>query len=303
MVNTSLEVKVRSLCFNASHTSRFVLTDMAFFGCTFTCNQCIGALVANVSLLYPTYDKFIPEMGPVDQELGDEYGLLGVDSVATRQNWQRYLSSSVSAQQRTVATKIEGEHNTVINLTLYHSNNHGLDISGTFNHVLQVLVVDTCWLGTLIYTPVSMSGSDNMITYSTAAYFGNAGITTHGPNEIVAYCQVHNGGLIGLDTAGIYTGSPTDHGAQYHHNWVRDMREKCIRGDDLSANMTVHHNVMANCGEPNGDVRRDGIGLVSCERLHSSAFFLPLHWFFLHWFIGRAENIQAREPHLNLKLC
>ena len=66
-----------------------------------------------------------------------------------------------------------------------------------------------------------------------------------------------------MDTAGVYTGGYDTAGTHYHHNWVHDMTEKCMRGDDLSLNMTVHHNVLYNCGEPNGDKRRDGVGLVS----------------------------------------
>ena len=31
--------------------------------------------------------------------------------------------------------------------------------------------------------------------------------------------------------------------------WIHDASEKCVRGDDYNLNLTVHHNVIWNCGD------------------------------------------------------
>merc|ERR1719174_1738331 len=51
-----------------------------------------------------------------------------------------------------------------------------------------------------------------------------------------------------MDVANLYTGGWDSAGVRWHHNWVHDGSEKCLRGDDQSANMSVHHNVIFNCG-------------------------------------------------------
>ena len=53
-------------------------------------------------------------------------------------------------------------------------------------------------------------------------------------------------------------------GLHWHHNWVHDASEKCIRADDQSRNMTVHHNVAFNCGEVEMDDKsfNSGLGLI-----------------------------------------
>ena len=46
-------------------------------------------------------------------------------------------------------------------------------------------------------------------------------------------------------------GSPgcTDNCTKYwHHNWVHDCREKCMRGDDFTWQLHGHHLVIYNCG-------------------------------------------------------
>ena len=39
---------------------------------------------------------------------------------------------------------------------------------------------------------------------------------------------------------------------------VHDCRSKCMRGDDFTQNLSMHHNVIFNCGE--GPVGTDGQG-------------------------------------------
>ena len=81
----------------------------------------------------------------------------------------------------------------------------------------------------------------------------------------VAYNHIHHGGLIGKDSALLYTGGWSAAGLHWHHNWIHHATEKCARGDDQSRNMSVHHNVIFNCGlAPLDDIQSKiaGYGLV-----------------------------------------
>ena len=48
----------------------------------------------------------------------------------------------------------------------------------------------------------------------------------------------------------------------WHHNWVHDCKAKCVRGDDFTKNLTLHHNVVWNCGEPASDGGGQSFGVV-----------------------------------------
>ena len=121
----------------------------------------------------------------------------------------------------------------------------------------------TDWFGTLTYNPLGITGNHITLNRSTVAYFGNAGVVTNIPNTKptqqglnpppqpppqpmagrrleVSFTHIHHGGMIGMDTAALYTGGWSSAGLHWHHNWVHDASEKCLRADDQSANMTVH---------------------------------------------------------------
>ena len=125
------------------------------------------------------------------------------------------------------------------------------------------------------------------VTRCTVRDFGNAGVTTAIPNVApaapgkpqqppepmagrrleVAYTHIYNGARVGEDTAALYSGGWAAAGTVWHHNWVHDKTEKCIRFDDQSENATIHHNVIYNCGEPKFDASSGlNSGSVSSQR-------------------------------------
>jgi hypothetical protein len=77
-----------------------------------------------------------------------------------------------------------GDGNTVVNVSLTMTNNGGLEISGDHNHVENILVDNTDWLGTLSYVPLTLSGNHNTLLRSTIRRFGNAGVVTNIPNTV-----------------------------------------------------------------------------------------------------------------------
>ena len=103
---TTVAVKVRDLCFNVTNTKDFRVTGVDFFGCTFQCRTCRNAVVANVTMLYPTFNRLIPEMGPVDVDLDKEQFSLPADKYIER--FRLMASMDVNSQvQKAVATLIE----------------------------------------------------------------------------------------------------------------------------------------------------------------------------------------------------
>lgn len=114
-------------------------------------------------------------------------------------------------------------------------------------------------------------GNDNFVTRVTVRRFGECGILTSQRSNEISYSHVHDGGLTGLDSAGIHADNtfvscmnwslPLSARANctkvWHHNWVHDCMEKCVRGDDRNLNLTIHHNVIFNCGVPPFTDRND----------------------------------------------
>ena len=142
----------------------------------------------------------------------------------------------------------------------------GLALSGSNNTVMDTLIERTNWLG-MSYYPIRIHGNRNQLLRSTVRYFGGAGVVTTIPNSPpnssrhqlppqpmadrtlrVAFTHIHHGGLIAKDSAALYTSGWEAAGVEWDHNWVHDVSEKCVRADDQSRNLSVHHNVVFNCG-------------------------------------------------------
>ena len=101
--------------------------------------------------------------------------------------------------------------------------------------------------------PRYLLGTNNTITRTTVARSGNAGIVTSQLSNEVSYSHVHTIGLIGKDDAAIHADNSEGHTAcrrpgrcvkEWHHNWVHDCLAKCVRGDDFTKNLSMHHNVI-----------------------------------------------------------
>ena len=267
-----VEYKARSYALSATVTTNNIhLEGLRFEGATFHLPKCSGCRVSNVQLRYPTFDADIPEL------------------------------NAPAEKGTTASTLLSGTGSLLANTTLLYSNNHGLAVGGTNTTVDNVLVAYTDWLGTLTYVPLSLDGNGHSATRCTVAFFGNAGITSMIPNtpandtqpsELpppvpqsmagrkaqVAHCHIHHGGMVGLDTAALYSGGWNTAGLEWHHNWIHEHREKCLRCDDQSANASVHHNVVWNCGQGDvgGDQRLSGYGMImkgDGHSLYANTFF------------------------------
>lgn len=113
--------------------------------------------------------------------------------------------------------------------------------------------------------PRDTVGEHNHINRTTVRRFGNAGIVTSQLSNEISFVHVHDGGLIGNDDACVHADNsdtqcipwpakyPNSTVAnhchkQWHHSWIHDCREKCVRGDDYTWQLEGHHLVIWNCG-------------------------------------------------------
>jgi hypothetical protein len=127
-------------------------------------------------------------------------------------------------------------------------------------------------------TPITMyprntGGVNNTLTRTTVGRSGNALIVTSQYSNTVSYTHAFSGGMMAKDSACVHAdNSRTVCRNQYnnsykcakewHHNWVHDCFGKCVRGDDNTVNLNLHHNVIFNCGMPNDDGMAQSFGVV-----------------------------------------
>ncbi len=228
----TIKVKQRNFAFKAEKDTDYIeISGFDFFGTTFSFDNCDHCQVENCRLLYPVYSRHIFETGH---------------------------------NQDSQVTKMIGNHNTVKNCSFAYGSTVGLKMVGKNNLAENNLIHDFCWYGSLKYPGlhISSTGEPGMSEGSVARYntlfnTGNATLNFRGYQNIIEYNHVYNGGIACEDVALVYTGQPTTAGSIVRYNWVHGCRTESgkglgIRGDDQTRNLTVHHNVVWDCG-------RDGI--------------------------------------------
>jgi len=234
-----VEVKVRDYGFHARGCRYVELAGVHFFATTFRLDDCDHCVIDGCHLRFPTFARRISDPSAPD-ELAAE-------------------------------TLVAGSDNVVRNCSLAWTPVSGLEVKGKRNTVENCLVHDTCWLDSLRNMPLSQfntcaEGQTDPCTTRHCTVFngGNALIGFRGwGGHVIEFNHAYNGGLACKDVALIYTGQPSCAGSVVRYNWVHGCRtrEKMhgglsgglgIRGDDQTRSLTVHHNVVWDCG-------RDGI--------------------------------------------
>lgn len=229
-----VEAKVRDYAVRAENVDYLSFEGINFFAATFSLRSCNHCVVDNCHLLFPTYTRELTEL----------------NAPPTRKNSPR--------------TEMVGDYNVFRNSSLAYTPLGGVSMAGRQNTAANNLIHDVCWCGSLRYVALAMGpGRDSsaapggVVRGNTVFNCGNAVISYRGQPYQIAYNHVYNGGLACKDVALIYTGQPTCAGSVVHHNWVHGCRTETggglgIRGDDQTRRLTVHHNVVWDCG-------RDGI--------------------------------------------
>ena len=157
-------------------------------------------------------------------------------------------------------TLVSGAQNAVRRCSLAYSPTSGLLMTGPHNVAEDNLLRDVSWYGSLRDVPLRLNapgdesaGAGGLVRHNTVHSFGNAGLCFNGRDCVVEYNHVYNGGLFCEDVSLIYTQLPTCAGSVIRYNWAHGCRTYSgkglgIRGDDQTRRLTVHHNVVWDCG-------------------------------------------------------
>jgi hypothetical protein len=230
--NHVIDYKARDLAFQAQGIAFVELAGITFMGTTLSLDDCRHCLVEGCKFLYPAYSR----------EFNDP-----------------------SLVRKPVETLISGEGNVFRNNYLAFAQVTGLNLHGSGNLAENNIVHDVAWTGQgfAIYL-LTTSREGNVLTRNTAYNTGYSVLRLSGQgNWEVSYNHLHHSALRAKDCAVIQTGGWDITGSIIHHNWVHDCYPTGkhpgglqgglgIRGDDQTRGLTVHHNVVWNCG-------RDGI--------------------------------------------
>jgi hypothetical protein len=230
-----IEYKARDYAFEVANCDYVELDGLHFFAATFIFENSNHCTVDNCRLLYPSFTRDIPE--------------------------------SVKGKGRSAATYMLGDHNTVRRTYIAYANNAGLLMNGGGNLCENCIVHDFNWLGSLHYPSVRLfpapggskdGAGNNVIRRCTLYDNGNAILCFNGMNCVVEFNHVYNGGLLCKDVSLIYTQLPTTEGSVIRYNWAHGCNAPGfhegtfgglgIRGDDQTRGLTVHHNVVWDCG-------------------------------------------------------
>lgn len=230
--NYSVGIKQRNYGFEAAGGADHInISGIDMFACTFVFSDNDHCVVSDCNLLYPVFSRRLEEP---------------------------------NYSQDSVKTKMDGINNTVQGCSFGYASTEGLKMIGKKALVENNLIHDVSWYGSLKHVALSISSDGERwadegckARWNTLYNMGNAALNYRGYENLVEFNHVYNGGIACEDVALVYTGQPTTAGSIVRYNWVHGCRTQSgkglgIRGDDQTRTLTVHHNVVWDCG-------RDGI--------------------------------------------
>jgi len=259
----NIEAKVRDYVFEAQERQFIELRGFHFFGATFRFESCSDCVVDNCHLLYPSWAE---RVGPAAQTL------------------------------------ILGSRNVMRNSSVIFGDGPGIVIRGEQNRLENCLIHDVDFNALDRGHGVSLSGSaKSTVRNCTIFNMGSSeGLTVggHGPS-VIEYNHIYNAGFLQSDGGLIQCHGIGLNNTVIRYNWVHDHNAFNwggigIRGDDLTRNLLVHHNVVWNCREKGIIVKGDHNRVFNntCLHNHSMDILAP----------SRAEPFKpfrpSQHPHL-----
>jgi hypothetical protein len=215
-----------------------IVEGLQFFSCTFSFPDCSACTLRDCHLLFPEYDRGVPEME--------------------------------KPRRHRRATLLTGVGNRIERCSTAYSGLGGFVLRGKGNVIENSLVHDVCLNGSLHYQGIAVSGNlgkgdgGNVVRRCTVFNVGNVAVTCGGAPGVLEYSHVHHGGLLSKDVSLVYTQLPQCRGTEFRYNWVHDSLSPStslgIRGDDQTRGLSVHHNVVWNC-------RRDAVVVKGDDNL------------------------------------
>jgi len=221
-----IEAKTRDYAFEANRKEYLELAGFHFFAATLKLDQCNHCVVDGCHLRFPTWAH---GNDPAPPTLIDGAG--------------NAMRNSSAVYSDGPAVLMKGENNTLENCLFHDVDWHGLDKGhGVDLGRSDESVVRRC-------TIFNAGSSEGLV------------VPWKGPS-LVEYNYVHHAGLVQSDGALIQSAGVRLGGTVILYNWVHDHHAfnwggNGIRGDDLSRNLAVHHNVVWNCSEKGIVVKGD----------------------------------------------
>lgn len=243
-----LEGKVREYGFIVRGASHVHLDGVRFFATTFLLEAVKDCVVENCELLYPTC------VGPIAKMDGSPSYVPGVCRSANR--------VVLGGLQALGPTLVDGRRNAIRNCRIAYSEAPGLFLRGSKNTVENCLVHDIDWrgLGNGVAgncAAVHMAASARSVFRRNTVHHVGASEGVILPSLGPSVCElnyIHHGGLVQCDGGLIQCHGVKLDGTVIRYNWVHDHQAFRwggigIRGDDLTRNLVIHHNVAWNCNE------------------------------------------------------
>jgi hypothetical protein len=293
-----VSLRVRDFCVDTAHAA-VKLQNVSMHGCTFRLRNCTGCLVTDLNITYASYNRHVHLRDPQPFHRGPppNITLLEGNNNTISRVALRYSNSAglkvVGSNNRLEELLILdtdwlgtldyppleiGFGNDCDSSEIRSANASGCKdvppFPGFARDSIEAIPIMQGTLGNEVKMqmyPRNIFGTNNTITRATVGRSGSAGIVTSQLSNEVSFSHVFGAGLIGLDDAGIHADNSRANGVHcagercvkvWHHNWVHNCKAKCVRGDDFTKNLTVHHNVIWNCGEPKSDGGGQSFGVV-----------------------------------------
>ncbi|NQU23501.1 MAG: right-handed parallel beta-helix repeat-containing protein [Candidatus Nealsonbacteria bacterium] len=221
-----VEVKARDYALEARGCEHIELDGLHFFAATFRFDRCNHCTIDGCHLRHPTIAARLEPAPP---------------------------------------TFVHGTDNTVRHCSIVYADGPAITIRGANNTLENCLIHDVDFNGLGRGLAVDVTGSDtSIIRRCTVFNMGSSEglrVPVRGPS-IVEYNHVYRGGLVQSDGALIQSHGILLAGTVIRYNWVHDHEAlnfggNGIRGDDLTRNLLVHHNVVWNCREKGIIVKGD----------------------------------------------
>jgi hypothetical protein len=213
-----VRVKRRDFGLTLQSVNHVEVRGLHFLACAFRIEDGRDCLIRDCHARFPAYTRLI-----VDREDG-----------------------------RAPCASVVGDRNRVERCSLAFASGNGLSVRGERNTIDNNLVHDVCWSGSLDYAAIRVSGSGNVVSRNTVFNSGNLLMTYSGADNVIELNHVHDGGRACKDVSLMYSVTPRAAGTVVRRNWVHGCHTPHIalgiRADDKSRDVTIHHNVIWECG-------------------------------------------------------
>jgi len=288
-----IEGKVRPYAFVAVDRGHIQLEGLRFFAATFLLEGCNDCLVADCDLGYPTY----------------------VEPAARLDGSKPYLPKRVARAGRMLLgeasvlapTLIEGRGNVIRNCRIAFSEAPGLLLAGSENTVENCLIHNVDWRGLGNGAVANCAGvhmaasAKSVFRRNTVHHVGSSEgvvLPSAGPS-VCEYNYVHHGGLVQSDGGLIQCNGLRLAGTVIRNNWVHDHQAFHwggigIRGDDLTRDLMIHHNVAWRCNEKGIMIKGDRNQAYNNTCIENPALDLVL------WAAEEPFKEWARNQHAHL---